>query len=105
MGFGDKRAMASDCMIETGLRAQEEEERPCARSRGRRTRGASVPPPMRSAFLMTLPLFCFGCAHYWMACPVDGGPKWIEVTSTHFDLRTDLPAADAEKVVTDAEAM
>lgn len=38
-----------------------------------------------------------------MACPVAGGPQWIEATSSHFTLRTDLPAADAEKLVRDAE--
>jgi hypothetical protein len=38
-----------------------------------------------------------------MACPATGGPEWIEATSTHFTLRTDLAADDATRLVQDAE--
>ena len=38
-----------------------------------------------------------------MACPVAGGPQWIEATSTHFTLRTDVPAGDAENMLRAAE--
>lgn len=57
---------------------------------------------MRYVLLTTL-LVGAGCAHYQMACPVAGGPQWIEATSTHFTMRTDLPAADAEKMLRDDE--
>jgi len=38
-----------------------------------------------------------------MACPAAGGPQWIEATSTHFIMRTELPAADAQKLLREAE--
>src|ERR1700733_6871626 len=44
-----------------------------------------------------------GCGHVQMACPVAGGPQWIEATSSHFTMRTDLPAADAEKLLREDE--
>jgi len=57
---------------------------------------------MRQAFAM-LVLLVGGCGHVQMACPVAGGPKWIEATSTHFTMRTDLPAADAEEMLRASE--
>src|SRR3954471_21360872 len=44
-----------------------------------------------------------GCGHYQMACPVAGGPKWIEVTSSHFTMRNDLPADEAGKLLREDE--
>ncbi|HEX3854128.1 MAG TPA: DUF1570 domain-containing protein [Polyangiaceae bacterium] len=57
---------------------------------------------MRYALLPLL-LLGPGCGHYQMACPVAGGPQWIEATSSHFTMRTDLPAADAEKMLREDE--
>jgi hypothetical protein len=46
-----------------------------------------------------------GCAHYRMACPHDGGQRWIEVRSPHFVLRSNVPDAKAKQIVREAEAM
>ncbi|HEY2746126.1 MAG TPA: DUF1570 domain-containing protein [Polyangia bacterium] len=53
--------------------------------------------------LLTIILLGPGCGHFQMACPVAGGPQWIEATSSHFTMRTDLPAAEAEKMLRDDE--
>jgi hypothetical protein len=58
---------------------------------------------MTRPFLLALALALTGCAHYQMACPAAGGPQWRELTSAHFTLRTDLPEADAEKSIREAE--
>jgi hypothetical protein len=39
-----------------------------------------------------------GCATV-PACPAKGGPAWLELTSTHFHVRTDLDPADAAEAV------
>jgi tetratricopeptide (TPR) repeat protein len=43
-----------------------------------------------------------GCAHTLrptLVCPVSGGPKWIELTSPHFSLRTDVPEVQARSAL------
>jgi len=32
---------------------------------------------MKLRLLLPLSLLLFGCAHYQMACPVAGGPRWV----------------------------
>jgi hypothetical protein len=39
------------------------------------------------------------------ACPAKGGPSWLEVTSPHVRLRTDLGEADAREIVQRIEEM
>jgi tetratricopeptide (TPR) repeat protein len=58
---------------------------------------------MKRCSLLLLATLAFGCAHYNMACPHDGGPAWVEVTSPHFTLRTDMPAAKAETIIRECE--
>jgi hypothetical protein len=40
-----------------------------------------------------------GCAVRPYYCPKEGGPRWIEVTSAHFVMRTDLEPAAAEALL------
>ncbi len=56
-------------------------------------------------FVAALGLSAFGCAHYQMACPIAGGPEWLELKSPHFTLRTDLPADQAERLLRDDETL
>ena len=53
--------------------------------------------------LLLLATCLAGCAHYQMACPHDGGPRWTELTSAHFALRTDLPEREARDIIRESE--
>jgi uncharacterized protein DUF1570 len=58
---------------------------------------------MRQIVMLVTVLATVGCAHYQMKCPHDGGPRWIELTSTHFALRTDVPEKQARDVLARSE--
>lgn len=40
-----------------------------------------------------------------LTCPADGGPPWVEISSAHFTLRSDLGEAEARAALTDVEAV
>src|SRR5689334_589400 len=45
-----------------------------------------------------------GCAHAPLVCPARGGGRWIELSSAHFRMRTDVGPGRARATLADFEA-
>jgi hypothetical protein len=57
-------------------------------------------------WLALLVLLVAGCSHlHVLVCPRNGGPVWSELTSPHFDLRTDVPIAEARQTIAEYETI
>ena len=57
--------------------------------------------PYRALVLVAAALS--GCAHAPLVCPHQGGPGWHELTSAHFQLRSDLPRDEARTALIEFE--
>lgn len=57
-------------------------------------------------FLAGLLIWVAGCSHLQvLVCPKNGGPQWNEIDSQHFGVRTDLPIAEAHKIIAEFETI
>jgi hypothetical protein len=64
----------------------------------------------RLSFLLLVSICLLGCVHappsrLTIRCPIEHGPRWIELRSPHFVLRTDVSPEEAQKAIEGYERM